>query len=124
MPRLFRLLFWSALLFAFVMAVLPHPPRLPGEPGDKIQHILAFTVLSALAPLAYPRARLLAIAAALSAFGVLIELIQAIPALNRDSSALDWLADSAAIAIVLGLAALWRRSHAGEARRCPGEEQG
>lgn len=124
MPRFLRLLFWAALIFAFVMAVLPHPPRLPGAPGDKIQHVLAFSVLSTLAPLAYPRARLLAVAAALSAFGVLIEIVQTVPALHRDGNVVDWLADSAAIAIVLGLAALWRRRPAGETRRRPGEKKG
>jgi hypothetical protein len=123
-PRLLRLLFWSALIFAFVMAVLPHPPRLPGAPGDKIQHILAFSVLSALAPPAYPRVRLLAIAAGLSAFGVLIEIVQTVPALHRDGSVLDWFADSAAIAVLLGLAGLWRRRPAAEPGRRPGEEQG
>ena len=38
------------------MAVLPHPPQLPGEPTDKIQHVLAFTVLTALACAAWPAA--------------------------------------------------------------------
>jgi VanZ family protein len=122
-PVLLRLLFWSALVFAFVMAVLPHPPRLPGAPSDKIQHILAFSVLSTLAPLAYPRARLLGIALGLSAFGVLIEVVQAFPALHRDASVLDWLADSAAIAVVLGLVALIRLRSGQQPRRSPGKEQ-
>lgn len=123
MPRLLRLLFWSALILAFVMAVLPHPPRLPGAPGDKIQHVLAFSVLSALAPLAYSQARLFVLAAALSAFGVLIEIVQTVPVLHRDGNVTDWLADSAAIAVVLCLVGLWRRRPAGEPRRRPGEEQ-
>jgi VanZ family protein len=123
MTRALRLLFWSALAFAFVMAVLPHPPRLPGSPGDKIQHILAFLVLSALAPAAYREARLAAIAAGLSAFGVLIEIVQTVPALNRDASVLDWLADSAAIAAVLGVVLLWRRRPSHQAGGRPGEEQ-
>ena len=96
-----RWLFWAAALFAFVMAVLPHPPRLPGDPSDKVQHVIAFATLGLLGGFAYPRAPILRLAAGLSAFGALIELIQAIPALNRDSDVVDWLADTAASAIVL-----------------------
>lgn len=122
MPRLLRLAFWAALLFAFVMAVLPHPPRLPGAPSDKIQHILAFTVLGLLAPLAYRAAPLLRIGLLLSVFGALIEIVQTIPSLNRDGDAIDWIADTAALAVVLSLAAVWRSRE--QARRGPGEQQG
>lgn len=107
--RYLPLLFWAALLFAFVMAVTPRPPRLPGNPSDKIQHILAFTVLAGLAAAAYPRARLVRIGLWLSAFGALIEVVQTIPALNRDGDYVDWIADTLAAAFVLGLAALFRR---------------
>jgi hypothetical protein len=37
----------------------------------------------------------------LSAFGAIIEVLQAIPALNRDSDPVDWLADTVAAALVL-----------------------
>ena len=107
--RILPHLFWAALIFAFVMAVLPRPPRLPGDPSDKIQHILAFSVLAALAAAAYPRARLLPIALRLSVFGALIELVQTVPALHRDGDAIDWIADTLAAAFVLALAALIRR---------------
>ena len=107
-----RLLFWAAAAFAFVMAVLPHPPRVPGDPSDKVQHIVAFVVLAGLGAWAYPRARLVRIAVALSLFGALIELAQAIPALHRDSDPLDWLADTVACAAVLVLVAL-RRAYSG-----------
>lgn len=102
-----RLVFWAAALFTLVMALLPHPPELPGEPSDKVQHIAAFATLSALASFAYPRSALW-IGAGLCLFGAAIELLQAIPVLHRDSSALDWLADTAAILVVLGAIRLWR----------------
>jgi VanZ family protein len=108
--RLLRLCFWAALAFAFVMAVLPHPPQMPGDPSDKIQHIIAFVVLSGLAGAAYRRVRLVRMGIGLAAFGALIEIVQAIPILQRDSSILDWLADSAAIALVLLIVA-WVRAH-------------
>ena len=107
--RTLPFLFWAALVFAFVMAVLPQPPQLPGAPSDKIQHIIAFAVLAALAAAAYPRFGLLRILAGLSAFGALIEVVQTIPALHRDGDYVDWIADTMAAAAVLGLAALFRR---------------
>jgi VanZ family protein len=106
--RLLPYAFWSALLFAFVMAVLPKPPQLPGDPSDKVQHILAFTVLAGLATAAYPRAHMLKIGLALSAYGALIELVQSIPMLHRDAELIDWVADTAAAFIVLILASLVR----------------
>lgn len=107
--RLLPFAFWAALLFAFVMAVLPKPPQLPGQPSDKIQHILAFAVLAALAAAAYPRARLIRILLLLSAFGALIELVQTVPALHRDGDWIDWVADTVAAAVVLLLAGLVRK---------------
>jgi hypothetical protein len=104
-----RLLFWAAALFAFVMAVLPHPPELPGHPSDKVQHIAAFAVLGLLGSLAYPRLAHRRILIGLSLFGALIEIVQSIPALHRDSDPLDWLADTIACAMVLFAVRWWRR---------------
>ena len=108
-----RLLFWGAALFAFVMAVLPHPPEIPGEPSDKIQHIAAFATLGLLGAWAYARSPLLYLLAGLSLFGAVIEIVQAIPSLHRDSDVMDWIADTAACGLVLGIAA-WRRRSAKE----------
>jgi uncharacterized membrane protein YcjF (UPF0283 family) len=107
--RLLVFAFWAALVFAFVMAVLPKPPQLPGQPSDKIQHILAFTVLAGLAAAAHPRASLPKILLLLSAFGAMIEVVQTIPALHRDGDWIDWAADTIAAAFVLAVAALLRR---------------
>ena len=109
MRRSIRLAFWAATLFTFVMAVLPHPPQLPGAPSDKFQHILAFAVLTGLAVAGWPMASRLRLLLALSGFGVLIELVQAIPALHRSSDWRDWIADTGAILVVLALATLIRR---------------
>lgn len=109
MRRLFRLVFWAATLFAFVMAVLPHPPQLPGEPTDKVQHILAFAVLTGLAVAGWPGSAWWRLLLGLSGFGLLIELVQAIPALHRSADWRDWLADTGAILAVLALAAVVER---------------
>lgn len=104
-----RLLFWAAATFAFVMAVLPHPPEIPGEPNDKLQHIAAFATLGALGAWAYVEAALLRLLVGLSLFGALIEFVQAIPSLHRDSDVKDWIADTLACGLVL-LFVHWRRS--------------
>jgi VanZ family protein len=80
----------------------------PGEPNDKVEHVVAFATLAALASFGYPRAALLKLLAGLSLFGALIEVVQAIPALQRDSDVKDWVADTAAVAVVLALV-WWRR---------------
>ena len=100
---LLQLLFWSAAAFAFVMAVLPHPPELPGDPSDKVQHIRAFAVLAALALAAFAEMSPLRIGVALGLLGAAIEVVQMIPMLHRDASALDWLADCAAVLVVLAI---------------------
>lgn len=104
-----RVLFWAALTFAFVMAVLPHPPRIPGQPSDKIQHIMAFTTLAVLGRLAFARVADWRLLAGLSLYGAVIELAQLIPALNRDGDIVDWFADTAAVASVMVLFRLVRR---------------
>jgi uncharacterized membrane protein (UPF0136 family) len=106
--RALRLIFWAAACFAFVMAVLPHPPQLPGEPNDKVQHILAFVTLAAVGSLAYPAASSVRLLAGLSLFGAFIEIVQAIPMLHRDSQFLDWVADTAAVLVVLAAIRGWR----------------
>jgi VanZ family protein len=111
--RFFLLAFLLAIACTFVMATLPHPPRIPGNPQDKIQHITAFFVLTVLAIPAFPRVRLPYIVLSLSAFGALIEFVQAIPALHRDSDWRDWVADTLAILGAILITRLLRRLQTG-----------
>jgi hypothetical protein len=106
--RAARTFFWAAACFAFVMAVLPNPPELPGEPNDKVQHIAAFATLALAGSFAYPAVGPLKLLVRLSLFGAGIEIVQAIPALHRDSDVLDWLADTFAVAAMLLLNGWWR----------------
>ncbi len=107
--RLLSYAFWAALVIGFVIATLPKPIALPGQPSDKIQHILAFLTFAALGALAYPRAGVLKMGLGLSAYGALIEVAQMIPALRRHAELLDWVADTVAAFLVLILFALARR---------------
>ncbi|MDT0508795.1 hypothetical protein [Novosphingobium sp. MMS21-SN21R] len=106
-----RLLFWPALAFALVMAVLPKPPELPTDDlGDKFQHMMAFFTLTVLAGAGWPRLSLWRAALLLSLVGAGIEVVQAIPVLHRDSDWRDWVADSAAIAAALVPVVLFRKA--------------
>ena len=110
---LWRASFWLCFAFSSVMALLPKPPRVPLDRfGDKFEHMAAFAVLAAIALLAFPGMSRVRLALGLSAFGAGIELAQAIPALHRDSDVRDWLVDTAAVVLVLGLALLLRRLRA------------
>lgn len=104
--RWLRRAFFVAAAFAFVMALLPHPPSVPLVKGDKLQHMLAFFTLAGLAAAGWQRRGALSLFVALAIFGAAIELFQAIPALHRDADVMDWLADMAATLVGLGLARL------------------
>ena len=81
------------------------------QPSDKVLHMLAFATLATCGHFAFTRLRPFMLAGLLSAYGVLIELVQSIPALNRDAEFMDWVADTAAVLVVLGalhLARSWR----------------
>ena len=99
--RAARIAFLFAAVFALVMAALPHPPPIPGQPSDKLLHMLAFATLGGLSAVGFPSQSVARLFLALTAFGAAIELIQMIPMLNRDSELADLLFDMAA-----GLAAL------------------
>lgn len=109
--RLVRVAFWSAMAAALILASLPQPPRLPGNPSDKIQHVMAFFCLAVLATTAYPKTSAPKLLAGLSAYGALIEAVQLIPMLHRDSELLDWIADTMAAAVGLVAAFVWRAAY-------------
>lgn len=106
MNRVAKLLFAIALIVTLVMATLPNPPQLPLNPNDKLQHMTAFAALAALGAAAFRNMPLTRLVLGLVAFGAFIELVQAIPALNRDSDIVDLAADAVAALIAGYLARL------------------
>lgn len=100
--QLARVAFWLVLVFALVMAFLPKPPQLPIDGfGDKFEHMLAFVTMSVLAIMGYPATSRLKIIVRLSLLGALIEVVQAIPVLHRDSDVFDWVADTVAVLVIV-----------------------
>jgi len=99
-PALLRPLFKGLAGFVLLMALLSHPPRMPLDRfGDKFEHMLAFALLTVVGLLGWPATAAWRIALRLSVFGAMIEVLQAIPFLHRDSDVRDWLADSLAIGL-------------------------
>lgn len=94
------------LVAVTVLALWPgnnNPPSLFG--WHVINHVFAFVVLTMLARAAFPALPRLWLAAALLAYGALIELLQAIPALQRTASWADLATDAAGI--LIGLVLVW-----------------
>lgn len=97
-----------------VIALLPGqsgPPTLIG--WDKLDHAAAFAALTLLARCGWPGVGRAALALAVFAFGVAIELGQAVLASGRMASASDAAAN--ALGIALGLGASWALGRAGAA---------
>jgi hypothetical protein len=105
-----RVAFFAALTFTGYSAVAPQARVLHLTPWDKSTHFIAFYVLTGLAVAAFPRQNLFIVAALLSAFGALIEIVQGLPMVHRDKDFWDWVADTLAIASVLAplLLSWWR----------------
>lgn len=101
MQRAARIAFVFCACFAFVMAALPHPPAIPGQPSDKVMHVLAFATLGSLAAYGFRQTGVAMLFIGLTALGGAIELVQAIPQLHRDSDIADLLADMAAAFVAL-----------------------
>lgn len=106
-PRLWLALWWLGWVACVVLS-LGHPPDLGVDvpDGDKIEHLLAYGLLSAWAAWLYatPRSRLLA-CLALVALGIAMELAQGAFTTDRMMDVRDGVAD--AIGVALGqLAAL------------------
>lgn len=97
MNRLLSLVFWVAVALTLYVTLRPVTVAVAGS--DKVHHAITFGGLMLLAGLAYPRMRLVPLAAAVAGFGALIEFVQ--PWFGRSGDVGDWFADTIGIAIAL-----------------------
>lgn len=109
-PWLWRCVFYPLLGFILFLATTPKAYPLPSSANDKINHFIAFVVLSVLLRLAHRHLALQWTLAFLATFGFLIEGVQYLLP-YRDFSWMDWLTDLAGIAAgVLLIEGLFRLS--------------
>lgn len=92
--------FVAASLFTLWRAVLPDDGGFDLIPWDKAKHFIAFYVLTALAVAALPASRFWRIGAVILAFGIGIEMVQAL--VGRDAAFGDVVADACGIAALFG----------------------
>lgn len=101
------MIFWSRLALiitsvtVFVIANLPAGMVSIGSSNDKLNHAMAFAVLTPLVILAFPAIRLWWVFVGLIAFNGCIELSQAAFGFGRQADILDWLAGVVATAVVM-----------------------
>lgn len=106
-----RTLFFLALATTLTVALLPMAGPSVGN-GDKVQHFFAFYALALLGGGAFPhRRRLLWLVVGLSAFGALIEVLQAATPFGRSCDVMDWVADNLGLGAAYAPLLLggWRR---------------
>jgi len=73
-----KILFYVSLAAILVLAVIPHPDRLPdiARLSDKLNHFAAFLVLAALIDLCHPEKRWVWKILFLGGYGIGIEVVQ------------------------------------------------
>lgn len=102
--RAWRLVFVVGLIGLLFWTLVPYPPAHPYPTLEgKLGHCFAFGTLAFLGVLAFPRANVWRLTEALSLIAGAIELLQLLPAINRNSNVLDWLFETLAIALVVSL---------------------
>jgi len=102
--------FWFTLAVVLGLALWPGQggaPRLFG--WDKLEHMSAFATLAVLGRFAFPALARVWLALGLTGFGIAIELLQGIEALNRSASPYDLGANGVGIiaGLVVAAAVAW-----------------
>jgi hypothetical protein len=120
LSKIASVLFWLALAITLVMATLPSPPKMHMQVGDKLTHMSAFAALSLFAWLAFPKRGVVWLFAVMAMLGAVIEVLQLIPALQRDADVADWIADCGASLAVLVICQTMRWIVSRRSRRIQG----
>lgn len=102
-----RFAFWICVLVVLLLALMPPIPHMPTTGWDKINHLLAFSVLVLLGVQAYP-ARTMTVLLGLFTYGSLIEILQSFTP-DRVPEWADLLSDSLGLLVGWGLTTFFRR---------------
>lgn len=86
---------------------MPQPPTALGTLSDKVNHLIAFFVLTALHQVAYRDFGFWKRLLVMAVLGGLIELVQMVPSLHRDAEWMDWVADVGAALLASCLVSLF-----------------
>lgn len=96
-----RFIFWLLLCGILAISIMPATNAPTVFTDDKLNHILAFFVLSSMARIAWPRINALLLFVMLAVFGGAIEILQFSMGLGRQADWMDFAAD--VLAIVIGM---------------------
>jgi VanZ family protein len=107
--RLMPYIFWTLVVIVSMFMLVEHAPKEnPIKNLDKIQHALVFLTISVAGCLAFKH-QISLIIMGLTAFGAVIEVLQATLTTTRTGDFKDWLADIAGILIGLMIVAVYRQ---------------
>ena len=96
-----RIFFWLLLGVILAISIMPSEDAPTVFTNDKLNHILAFFVLSFMARLLWPRVNSAILFSMLAVFGGSIEILQLVLETGRDADWMDFAAD--VLAIIFGL---------------------
>ncbi|OBU62451.1 hypothetical protein [Stenotrophomonas maltophilia] len=104
-PQLWTALWVLAVLFVIVVCLIPPPPIPVPENGDKVEHFLAYFILSGSAVQLFRQGRpLLWVGLGLVLMGMGIEFAQGALTRDRMADPMDALANTVGVLAGLGLA--------------------
>ncbi|MBH1665229.1 VanZ family protein [Stenotrophomonas maltophilia] len=104
-PRLWTALWVLAVLFVIVVCLIPPPPIPVPENGDKVEHFLAYFILSGSSVQLFRQGRpLLWVGLGLVLMGIGIEFAQGALTRDRMADPMDALANTVGVLAGLGLA--------------------
>ncbi|RXK64424.1 VanZ family protein [Stenotrophomonas sp. MA5] len=104
-PRLWTALWVLAVLFVIVVCLIPPPPIPVPENGDKVEHFLAYFILSGSGVQLFRQGRpLLWVGLGLVLMGIGIEFAQGALTRDRMADPMDALANTVGVLAGLGLA--------------------
>ena len=104
----FRITLVGVGLSLLVFANLTGEAASAGFPWDKLNHFIAFAVLSVLTVIAFPHAHRVRLLSALLLFNAGIEMSQLLMGQGRQPDVMDWAAGALATLGVLGCAGIWQ----------------